>query len=82
MDEGLMNIHVHHVLSKCVDAILAAFMYLLGNIPIGYKEIWYLPLLLSERRNNYYTIKKACKIFTVLPFLILKIPDLAILWHP
>ena len=35
-----MNIHVHHVLSKCVDALLAAFMYCLGNISIGYEEIW------------------------------------------
>ena len=43
-----MNIHVHHVLSKCVDAILAAFMYLLGNNPIGYKEIWYLPVSSGE----------------------------------
>ena len=34
-----MNIHVYHVSLKCVDDILAVFMYFLDNNPIGYKLI-------------------------------------------
>ena len=35
-----MNMHVHLVSLKCADSLLDVFMYFLGNITIGYEEIW------------------------------------------
>ena len=72
---------MYYVLPKCVDYIMAAFMYCLGNIPIGYEEIWYLSLLLSQKKRIAYTLNKVYH-FHCLTITYLKIPDLEILWHP
>ena len=58
-----MNIHVYHVSSKCFDALLEPFMYCLGNVPIGYEEIWQFPILLSQKRRKLFKSEQG------MPFL-------------
>ena len=67
-----MNIHVHHVSSKCDNAILSAFMYWLGNILISYKEMWQLTIIISQKKKNIFYFKQDMPFFTFLLLSILR----------